>query len=107
MNGFFICKSYLYFSMSERVCVLEQNISVTFLCNGNFNYYVAMKEGSNLIIKSNNGAKVNMNRNIWGPGNLTISCDCCMNASIGQAPDNSAIQGLPLFTYTQNTTEVA
>ena len=45
-----------------------------------------MGAGSTVIFESINGGQVTIEKNIWGPGNLTINCSAVFNGSIGVAP---------------------
>ena len=88
------------------VCIIPEGKTITYKVNDNLNYYIQMNNGSTLILESNNGGNVNVNYNIWGPGSLNISCSVTAKASIGVAPSQTEIQGLPIYSYTQNTVEV-
>ena len=96
--------------MSQRpcrgVCIIPENITVTYLINDNLDYYVFMKEGANLILQSNSGRTANVNFNIWGPGNLSLSCSANVKASLGCAPTQEQINGLTTWSYNKNTQEV-
>ena len=88
------------------VCIIPEGKTITYKVNGSLNYYIQMNFGSTLIIESNTGGNVDINYNIWGPGTLNISCSGLVNGPIGVAPSQTDIQGLPVYTYTQNMVEV-
>jgi hypothetical protein len=45
-----------------------------------------MGAGSTVIFESLNGGEVIIEKNIWGPGNITVNCNIVCNGSIGSAP---------------------
>ena len=65
---------------------LKPNQKVTYIVLGAFDYYLQMAQGSTVIFQSKNGQQIKVKKNIWGPGNLTVSCDCAMEADIGSPP---------------------
>ena len=64
-----------------------------------------MQSGSTVTFQSSTGAPININKNIWGPGNLNLSCSANVNTSIGVPPPQESIKGLPSYTYTQSISE--
>lgn len=87
------------------VCVIPENMTITYVVNTHLNYYICQKQNSTLVLKSKTGQPIDVNYNIWGPGNLNISCSANMHGSIGVYPGDAAIQGLPVYTYTQSIVE--
>ena len=83
--------------------ILKKGQHVTYTVSKDFNHYVYMAENSKITIKSltNNGT-VNINKNIWGPGTLSINANVTMNASIGSAPSQTTINALPKYQYGAN-----
>ena len=81
------------------VCVIQSGLHITFKVQKDFNYYVMTQPGSTVTFESITGAAININKNIWGPGNINLNCSVNINADIG-APPKENISGLPNFTYT-------
>ena len=57
-------------------------------------FYIFMEPNSTIILGNN----VIVQRNIWGPGNISISGNVTMNASIGVYPGDPALQNATVFT---------
>ena len=86
--------------MAQGVIVLASGQHATYIVRGDFNYYVQMAANSKVTFRAaDNGANVNINYNIWGPGSATFDCNATVKASIGSAPAQSAINGLQVFQY--------
>ena len=64
---------------------------MTYVVNSVFDYFLQTAAGATVIFKSKNGGQVRLTKNIWGPGNITFSCDVSMEADIGVAPAQGAL----------------
>jgi len=87
------------------VIIIQPKQKVTFVVNKDFNYYLQMSEGSSVTFKSKNGETININKKIWGPGSLNLSCNVNVKADIGVAPTKDEIQGLQVYSYTVESFE--
>ena len=87
------------------VIIIQPKQKVTYVVNKDFNYYLQMSEGSSVTFKSKNGGDINLNKNIWGPGNLNFSGSVNANGAIGVAPTKEEIQGLSVYIYTGESIE--
>ena len=50
-----------------------------------------MGAGSTVIFESLNGGQVTIEKNIWGPGNLTVNCSAVFKGDIGVAPSSGVL----------------
>lgn len=86
--------------------ILSAKQQATYIVHKDFNYYVQLSAGSTIVFKSKFGQQININHNIWGPGNMTMVASCKVNADIGIAPNPKELKGLTVFRYSNlNVTE--
>ena len=90
----------------KELLLINQWINLGYSIEDNSNYYFCLSEWSCINIKSNSVKLVNINYNIWGPGNITISCNTDMNASISTYHGDEVIKNLPVYKITPNTTQI-
>ena len=89
---------------AKGVIVLKQNQHATYVVHSDFNYYVQLSAGSSIEFKSKFGKTININYNIWGPGNIKLSGNATMKASMGVSPNANSLTGLQIFQYHGNNT---
>ena len=70
---------------------IKDNQKATYKVKSSLPYYVQMGAGSTVIFESLNGGQVTIEKNIWGPGNLTVNCSAVFNGSIGSPPDSGVL----------------
>ena len=74
------------------------NAGIT-LTAGNLNDFVQLQPGGCLNLVGGT-----VNKNIWGPGNTTISGNVTMNADMGVAPASHALSACQVVYVTSNMT---
>ena len=65
---------------------IKDNQKATYKVKSSFPYYLQMGSGSTVIFESLNGGQVTIEKNIWGPGNVTINCSAVFKSDFGVAP---------------------
>ena len=87
--------------------VLRENQQATYVVNTNFPYYLYLSAGSSVTFKSKTGNQIVLEKNIWGPGSMNMSCDILMKASIGVAPEQRLLSaGNYQYTAASFTEEI-
>ncbi|ETO30285.1 AIG1 family protein [Reticulomyxa filosa] len=79
--------------------ILAPGQKATYKVAKNFDYFVFLGQGSLIVFKSQTGDTININKNIWGCGNVSSECNTVFNASFGTAPSQSELDDLPVYTY--------